>query len=133
MIVRSAAAAGIDGILWPQRGVAALGPLVIKASAGALFRAPIIHCQQVSEALERCQSLGMAIATLDGASTTSVFDYRADRPTVFVLGSESEGVSANATASADISLAIPMANGVESLNVAVAAGILAYATARQPG
>ena len=48
MIVRSAVAAGIDGLLYPKRSVAALGPLVIKASAGTVFKAPILQCATLS-------------------------------------------------------------------------------------
>ncbi len=129
MIVRSATAAGVDGILWPRRGVAALGPLVIKASAGTLFRAPIIQCEQLDQALDHCSSLGMAVATLRADADTTVFEHRQNRPTIYVLGGETDGVSQQTEARADLGLKIPMHNGVESLNVAVTAGILAYATA----
>lgn len=131
MIVRSAVAAGISGILWPRKGVAALGPLVIKASAGTLFRAPVIHCEETPSALKHCHRLGMTVATLRADGDHTVFEHRPKEATVYVLGGETGGVSPAVEAMADVGLKIPMHNGVESLNVAVTAGILAYAvTAR---
>ena len=127
MIVRSAAAAGITGLLWPRQGVTALGPLVIKASAGTLFRAPIIHCDDILSAVQRCRQLGMTVATLRADGAHTVFDHRPDGATVYVLGGETAGVSAGVEALAQVGLNIPMHSGVESLNVAVTAGILAYA------
>ncbi len=126
MIIRAAVAGGIDGILYPRRGIAALGPLVIKSSAGTLFRAPLIQCDRLCPALEQLQGLGLAVASLEGDGDTSVFDYVAERGVVYVLGGETEGVSKEVSCLADVRLTIPMARGVESLNVAVAAALVAY-------
>lgn len=127
MIVRSATAGGLDGILWSRRGNAALGPLVIKASAGTLYRAPLVICQDLPAALRACGDAGAAICVLAADARQSLFDYRPAGHSVFVLGNESEGVSAAARALADTALSIPMANSVESLNVAVSASLIAYA------
>ena len=128
MIIRSAAAGAIDGIIHPDRGNASLGPLVIKASAGTIYRAPMLHCESLAATLRRCQAQGMAICTLDATSATSLFEYRPSGHCVFVLGNESEGVSGEIRALADTALAIPMRNGVESLNVAVTAGLVAFSS-----
>ena len=129
MIVRSACAGGIDAILWSPRGNAALGPLVVKASAGTLYRAPLVICPELPAALQACGDGGSAICILAADGETSVFDYRPAGNSVFVLGNETEGVSAAVRQLADTSLFIPMANGVESLNVAVTASLIAYAGA----
>ena len=126
MIIRSAAAAGIDGILYPQKGVASLGPLVIKASAGTVFRAPLILCEALTPALQALSDADSAIVTLDARSNTSLYDLETKKTTVFVLGGETNGVSAAAKALAQHTVSIPMANGVESLNVAVAAALVAF-------
>ena len=126
MIIRSAVAGGIDAILYPKKGVATLGPLVIKASAGIVFKAPIIPCDSLAPALEQLQIGGAAIATLEGNSATSLFTYRPAKSVVYVLGGESDGVSSQVSNLADIKLHIPMGSGVESLNVAVAASLVAY-------
>jgi len=127
MIIRSAVAGGIDGIIYPRRGVAALGPLVIKASAGTVFRAPICVCDTLTTPLNDLKAAGFDIATLEGIANDSLFDYQARAGTVFVLGGETEGVSVASQSIASIRLRIPMARGVESLNVAVAASLIAYA------
>jgi 23S rRNA (guanosine2251-2'-O)-methyltransferase len=127
MIIRSAAAGGIDGIIWSRRGNAALGPLVIKASAGTLYRAPLVIAGELPAALQQCATAGASICILDGHAPTSLFEHTPGRHCVYVLGNETEGVSAAVRELADICLRIPMANGVESLNVAVTASLIAYA------
>lgn len=127
MIIRSGAAGNIDGIIWSRRGNAALGPLVIKASAGTLYRAPLILCQELAEGLLLCKNKGMDICTLEAGADTELFTYKSTAPIVYVLGNESEGVSASVAALATTALSIPMRNGVESLNVAVTASLIAFA------
>lgn len=126
MIVRSAAAGDVDGILLPRRGTAALGPLVIKASAGTLYRAPLLLCDSLPEALRACQTQGAQVCTLEAGAAQSLFEHRGGAFCVYVLGNETEGVSAAVSALADTRLSIPMRNGVESLNVAVTASLIAY-------
>ncbi len=127
MIIRSAAAGQIDGIIWSRRGNAALGPLVIKASAGTLYRAPLVICPELTTALKLCHDAGANIAILDAEAPLSLFEHRPTRHCVYVLGNESDGVSKDVRKLADTGLSIPMANGVESLNVAVTASLIAYA------
>ena len=127
MIIRAATAGGVDGIIWSRKGNAALGPLVIKASAGTLYRAPLLLCTGLPEALELCQSGGMQICTLASEASISLFEHRPAGHCVYVLGNESEGVSPAVRNLSDVSISIPMANGVESLNVAVSASLVAYA------
>jgi len=127
MIIRSAAAGKIDGIILPRKGNAALGPLVIKASAGTLYRAPLLLCQSLPEALRLCQERGAQICILEADAACSLFDYKEEGFCVYVLGNETEGVCAQVRALADEQLSIPMRNGVESLNVAVTASLIAFA------
>lgn len=126
MIIRSATAGNIDGIIVPRKGTAALGPLVIKSSAGTLYRAPLWLCNSLPDALRSCQQAGAQICTLEADSPVSLFEYGDRRPTVYVLGNETEGISSESRALADQRLSIPMRNGVESLNVAVTASLIAF-------
>lgn len=128
MIIRSAVAAGIDAILYPKKGVAALGPLVVKASTGTLFKAPLIRVDTLDSALEQLAKVGVDIAILAGDATQSLFDHQPRRSCVYVLGNETHGVAAETRAKATTVLSIPMENGVESLNVAVAAALVCYAS-----
>ena len=93
MIIRSAVAAGIDGVLYPKRGIASMGPLVVKASAGNLFKAPIIRCDTILDALEQLQSKGYRVAALEAGAEQSLFNLDAAGSMVCVLGSETEGIS----------------------------------------
>ncbi len=130
MIIRSAVAAGIDGVLYPKRGTASLGPLVIKASAGTIFRAPIISCDTALSALSSLKASGFRIAILDARATGSIYDLDGSAPTICVLGGESLGISSEVRRLADVALSIPMANGVESLNVAVTGALVAFQMVR---
>ena len=132
MIIRSVVAAGIDGILYPKKGVASLGPLVIKASAGTVFRARIIQCEELVPALETLLAAKFNITTLSACQTKgSLYDFIPSERNVFVLGNESQGTSAATNSMATQTLTIPMYNGVESLNVAVTAALVAFHTTRK--
>ncbi|MFO7553164.1 MAG: RNA methyltransferase [Haliea sp.] len=129
MIIRSAAAGQIDGIVLAKRGNAALGPLVIKASAGTVYRAPLLACEELPGALRACKAAGIRVCSLRADASESLFSHRPGGHCVYVLGNETEGVSATTDALADVALSIPMRNGVESLNVAVTASLIAFAGA----
>ena len=131
MILRTATAAGVDGIVLPRRGTADLGPLVIKASAGVAFRAPILRSPTVEHALEALQEVGFALLGLDAEAPRTVFDAEHAPSTAFVLGSESDGVTPEARAWVHDWVSIPMSAGVESLNVASAAAVLDFEIVRR--
>ncbi|MBK8308879.1 MAG: RNA methyltransferase [Gammaproteobacteria bacterium] len=126
MLIRSAAAGACEGILLPRHGGCDIGPLVIKASAGALFRATLLRCERLPAALGQLRDCGWKICVLDGAAPRSLFGELDDVARVYVLGSESTGVSSTVQALADERLAIPMNNGVESLNVAGSAALVVF-------
>lgn len=126
MILRSAAASGITGVLLPTEGCAQIDPLVIKASAGAIFRCPIIRCSSLPEALEQLQRKGGTIGTLSSHASYSLKELPEKPKSVFVLGNETHGVSQAVQSLSDFSVRIPMHNGVESLNVAITASLIAF-------
>ena len=127
MIIRSVAASPIAGILLPEKGGAPLSPLVVKASAGTLFKATLVRCDTLLPALTSLQDAGFTIATLSSRAHHSIFDRRrADGNIVYVLGNETDGVSSNIEKLANEHLRIPMQNNVESLNVAVTAALIAF-------
>lgn len=126
MIIRSATAGNIDGIAVPRKGTAALGPLVIKASAGTIYRAPLLRCSSLPEALVTLKQAGAQVCALASGSTHSLFEHAENDFCVYVLGNETEGVSADILNLADTQLSVPMRNGVESLNVAVTASLVAF-------
>ena len=128
MILRSAAAGNVDAVLMPKQGCASLSPLVVKASAGAIFRCPLVRCERLENALTELQKREFKIAVLSGNGEQNLFKHSQDSPTIYVLGNESEGVAEGIEKLADFRLHIPMQRGVESLNVAVTASLIAFAS-----
>lgn len=123
MIIRSAAASRIDGIVLPRRNSTKLSPLVMKASAGTLFKIPIYYCEDLSEILMLSD---VAIITLSSHAKDDIHSLKIPDRTIFVLGNESEGVSDAVMRASTHQVSIPMHRGVESLNVAVTAGIVSF-------
>jgi 23S rRNA (guanosine2251-2'-O)-methyltransferase len=126
MVVRSVVAAGLDGLLWPMAGQPWINGLVVRAAAGAIFECPIIRCNTLAEGMALLQGAGFAAFGLDGGASRSLFELAPPHRSLFVLGNESEGVSGPIREALDECLAIPMAGPVESLNVAVAAGLVSF-------
>ncbi len=126
MIIRSCAAGNIDAILLPTKGVAQISPLVIKASAGTLFKMPIIKTSDLKKTLESFKKEGADIYMLSSHAEENYKKQNYSSKTIFVLGNESEGVSNAVERLCNKSIAIPMKRGVESLNVAVTASLLAF-------
>ncbi len=126
MIIRSVCASNIDGLLVPRKGCAKLDSLVIKASAGTLFKAKIIRCEDLSEALKRLKQSNAKVVGLDASAPSTLGELSDDGARVFVLGNESEGLSKETKDLCDNFVKIPMFNQVESLNVAVTASLIAF-------
>ncbi|GAB2882344.1 TrmH family RNA methyltransferase [Microbulbifer echini] len=126
MIIRSACAGGVDGIILPRKGCAQVDPLVIKASAGALFKTQILRCETLADALRDFRESGARICGLSSHAPKTLAEVTGDRPTIFVLGNETRGVSDAVAKQCNELLRIPMRNGVESLNVAVTAALISF-------
>ena len=131
MILRTATAAGIGGIVVPHHGVATLDPLVVKASAGVAFHAPVLRTQTAPEAAEALTEAGYALYSLDSGAEHSLFDADLGGRCAFVLGSESKGLSEEVRARIAERLLIPMSGEVESVNVASAAAVLSFELMRR--
>lgn len=125
MIIRSVAAGFLDGIIIPEKGCAELGPLVIKASAGSIFKCPIYRCSNTADALLLLKK-SHEIIGLSLQSTKNFYDYKFEKPSLLVLGNESVGLSQEAENACTTTLKIPMQNQVESLNVAMTATLIAF-------
>lgn len=126
MIIRSVCAGNIDGLIIPRQGCAALSSLVIKASTGTLFKAPILSCEKLENGIALLAEAGADICALSSHAQQSLFSYQATGPTVYILGNETDGVSDTIFKRCNQRLSIPMNNGVESLNVAITAALIAF-------
>ena len=126
MIIRSCAAGNIDAILLPNKNSAQISPLVIKASVGTLFKLPIIKTKNLAKTLIKFKTQQSEVYTLCSHAHNDYKETVYANNTIFVLGNESEGVSQEVEALSTASISIPMKRGVESLNVAVTASLLAF-------
>jgi len=126
MIIRSAAAGNVDAILLPTKNAAQISPLVIKASVGTIFRLPIIKTKNLAKTLEKFKDASSEVYTLSSHAQSSYKEISYAEKTVFVLGNESDGVTKEVEQLSTSSISIPMNRGVESLNVAVTASLLAF-------
>jgi 23S rRNA (guanosine2251-2'-O)-methyltransferase len=131
MILRTATAAGLGGVIVPRRGVAALDPMVVKASAGVAFRAPVLRCGSAGQAAEMLAEAGYGIYALGASGKTSVFDVDLPQRAAFVLGGETNGVGREVGELVTEWLSIPMPGDVESLNVSAAAAVLSFELVRR--
>ncbi len=126
MIIRSVTASPAHGLLLPSKGCADIGPLVIKASAGTVFKGNILRCDSLARTLKEFKQKGFEICTLSSHQATPLGEFKPRAPIIYVLGNETEGVSKEIAALSDHRVGIPMANGVESLNVAITAALIAF-------
>lgn len=126
MIIRSVCAGGAKALLLPEKGCAKLDALVIKASAGTLFRAPILRCKDLAQTLAEFRENGSTIYGLSSHAPHTLGDIPLQGSKIFVLGNETDGVSDAVKKQCNQLVSIPMNNGVESLNVAVTASLLAF-------
>lgn len=131
LAIRSAMGAGVDGILLPRHGTAKLSPLVLKASAGHAFRAPILRCERAEHGLSALQAAGFRLVGLTADARHDLYSWRRSKRVALVLGNETSGLSPAVERLLDERLRIPMAEGVESLNVACAATLVCYEAMRR--
>lgn len=126
MSIRSGFAAGVDAILLPTQGASGLNPLAIKASAGTAFRAPLVACKDLHESIQQLAACGLQTFALTADAQHDLFELPSPCYGAFVLGNETRGVSPELLAICQQRLSIPMQTGVESLNVAVCAALVAF-------
>ena len=124
MIIRSCAAGNVDGLILPKKNSAKISPLVVKASAGTLFKLPIYFCNSLDEILPNLKDTD--IYALSSHAKNDIYTIPNHNKTIFILGNESDGVSSEVQKLCNNSLSIPMNRGVESLNVAVTASLIAF-------
>lgn len=129
-ILRSAVAAGTDGVIVPSREMAPLNAAAIKASAGTAPRIPIARADDLSQVLVQLKERGYWVCGAEGTAEKTLWEVDWDRPMAVVLGSEGEGLAPKVSEACDELVAIPMRGPAESLNVSVAAGLLLFTAAR---
>lgn len=133
MILRTALGAAAHAALLPERGGALVDEEVVRSSAGAVFHMPVVNAGNLAQALRDLRDEGFWIFGLDGDAEQSVFDAPWPDRVVLVMGNESKGLRPGVRRVCDALLRIPIDPRLESLNVAVSAGIALFAAANAHG
>ncbi|WP_422391838.1 TrmH family RNA methyltransferase [Arthrobacter sp. N1] len=125
-VFRSAAALGIDAVLFSPRSADPLYRRAVRVSMGSVFQVPWVRLASWPDDLAEVRAAGFTIAALalvPGAVSLDAFAGRDHERLALLLGTEGDGLSADALGAADVALTIPMHGGVDSLNVAAAAAV----------
>ncbi len=131
-IARSAEAFGATGLLLGERTVSPWNWKAVRASAGSLFRLPMVRIE-LAQGLHQVKSHAVRVLATSSHKGTPIADVDLRGPVAFIVGSEGAGVPKDVLAQADEVVAIPHSPRVESLNAGIAASIVLYEAARQRG
>lgn len=129
-LVRSAAAAGADAVIFTEAGVDPYSPKTVRSSAGALFALPVIYPVALEDCLVELGQRGLNVYLAEAGKGPALPEVDLARPTAFVLGNEAHGIPLHDEIGTRYT-SIPMPGGTESLNVAIAGSILLYEAVRQ--
>jgi RNA methyltransferase, TrmH family len=129
-VLRSAEAFGANGVIALPGTVSAWNPKAVRASAGSVFRVPLLAASE-EECLRKLRKAGVRVFTtaVDGAQPAEEVNFTG--PVALIIGNEGSGVPAELAAQAEGAVSISCPGPVESLNAAVAAGVLLYEASRQ--
>jgi len=133
-VLRTADAAGAGGVIFAGSSVDPYNSKCVRASAGSLFHLPVVTGIPVDEAVRVLRDRGLQVLAADGGATTTLDDLQSagqlGRPTAWLLGNEAWGLPADVLDLADEAIAVPIYGRAESLNLAAAAAVCLYASAR---
>jgi TrmH family RNA methyltransferase len=132
-LIRLADAMGADAVVLAGHGVDPYNGKCLRASAGSIFSLPVLEVTETADLIAALQGIGVRVlaTTVDGE--VSLDDVELTKPTAWLFGPEAHGLASDVAALADVRVQIPMRGGAESLNVAAAAAICLYQSARAQG
>lgn len=129
-ILRSAEAFGATGVVSLPGTVSAWNPKAVRASAGSVFRVPVLAAT-AAECFANLRKAGVKIAAAMARAEQSIDRMDLGQATALVIGNEGSGIAKELAAQADVSVTVPCPGPVESLNAAMAASVLLYEASRQ--
>ncbi len=130
-IVRTAEAAGANGLAALKGSVEAFAPKTLRCAMGSAFRLPVVSDVEVDEIFAMSRSSGIKLVATASNAQTIYSDYDWMQPTMAIFGNEARGVSPELMERCDVRLRIPLRDPVESINVAAAAAAILFEAARQ--
>ena len=133
-VLRTADAAGAGGVIFAGSSVDPYNSKAVRASAGSLFHLPVVTGPPVPDAVRALRERGLLVLAADGGAASTLDDLQAagqlGRPTAWLFGNEAWGLPADVLDLADEAVAVPIYGRAESLNLAAAAAVCLYASAR---
>ena len=133
MALRTAVGAGAVAVLLPTRGSMLANDEIVRASAGAIFRLPVVPSANLRDDLEKLKACGFWTYGLDAERGENLYGMRWPGRRVLVVGNESKGLRPSIRKAVDACVRIPLAAELDSLNVAVALGVALFEGVRQDG
>ena len=130
-LLRSAEAAGVHGVLFPERGAAPLTAAAVNPSAGASEHLLLARVGSLGQALRELQERGLRLVAADQDATASAWVSDLSGPVAVIVGSEGSGLSGAVKRRCDLLVSFPMAGRVASLNAGVAGALLLFEVVRQ--
>ncbi|SRR5579875_646137 len=130
-MIRTALAASASGLILTKGCVDPFNPKVVRSAAGSLFTLPHVGDLAIDHAIDLVKQHGLRVIACDPAAARMHWDVDLTTPVALAFGNEGQGFSPRVLARADESVAIPMGAASESLNVAVAAGIILFSAVQQ--
>lgn len=130
-LLRSAEAAGVDGVVFPERGAAPLSGAAVKASAGASEHLLLARLPTIGEAIHELKAAGLRLVAADQGAPASAWESDLRGPLAIVVGSEGSGLSGATRRRCDLLVSFPMAGRVASLNAGTAGALLLFEVVRQ--
>ncbi len=129
-VLRTADAAGAGAVVFTDASVDPYNAKCVRASAGSLFHLPIVTGVPVADAIGELRARGLRILAADGTGAATLDDADLTAPTAWIFGNEAWGLPAELLRLADEVVRVPIYGRAESLNLATAAGVCLYASAR---
>ena len=130
-LIRSAACAGVDGVIIPRDRACGITAAAEKTSAGAVETVPVAMVTNIAQTLETLKKRQFWVYGLDGTARQSVYGTEFSGNVALVIGGEGEGLRSLVRKQCDVVLSIPQFGGVSSLNASVAGGIALFEVARR--
>lgn len=129
-VIRTSDAAGAEAVVLAGHSVDPYNPKTVRATVGSLFHLPLVIATDPADVVARLQQAGLQVLAADGAGETGLFEADLAPRTAWLLGNEAWGLPEELAELADHRVSIPIHGRAESLNLATAAAVCLYASAR---
>lgn len=130
-IIRTADAAGVDGIIIPKNRSVGVNETVMKTSVGAALTIPLTLVTNLSRTVDILKEEGFWVIGTDANAEKMIYDIDLNMPLVMLIGSEGKGLAKNLSKKSNFLARLPMLGAISSLNASVAAGVMMYEVVRQ--